>query len=152
MDYTLESISDWIDFPHLANDDFHNKIAQNSKSYKAPTDYKCHMFNGALSHIEVIRGRFVHQEEIALDDQWQKLPFDYEKRAATLPPPPKDLPTMKQIASLLSQPFAYVRVDLYEIDSAVFFGEMTFTPACGTDKFSPQEWDHILGDRWKMRA
>ena len=134
------------------NDDFHNKIAQNSKSYKAPTDYKCHLFNGTLSHIEVIRGRFVHQEEIALDEQWQKLPFDYEKRAATLPPPPKDLPTMKQIASLLSQPFAYVRVDLYEIDSAVFFGEMTFTPACGTDKFSPQEWDHILGERWKMRA
>ena len=110
------------------------------------------MFNGVLSHIEVIRGRFVHQEEIALDEQWQKLPFDYEKRAATLPPPPKDLPTMKQIASLLSQPFAYVRVDLYEIDSAILFGEMTFTPACGTDKFSPQEWDNILGERWKMRA
>ena len=134
------------------NDDFHNKIAQDLESYKAPTDYKCHLFNGTLSHIEVIRGRFVHQEEIALDEQWQKLPFDYEKRATTLPPPPKDLPTMKQIASLLSQPFAYVRVDLYEIDSAIFFGEMTFTPACGTDKFSPQEWDHILGDRWKMRA
>ena len=134
------------------NDDFHNKIAQVLESYKAPTDYKCHLFNGTLSHIEVIRGRFVHQEEIALDEQWQKLPFDYEKRATTLPPPPKDLPTMKQIASLLSQPFAYVRVDLYEIDSAIFFGEMTFTPACGTDKFSPQEWDHILGDRWKMRA
>ena len=134
------------------NDDFHNKIAQDLESYKPPTDYKCHMFNGALSHIEVIRGRFVHQEEIALDEQWQKLPFDYEKRATTLPPPPKDLPTMKQIASLLSQPFAYVRVDLYEIDSAIFFGEMTFTPACGTDKFSPQEWDNILGKRWKMRA
>ena len=64
MDYTLESISDWIDFPHLANDDFHNKIAQDLESYKPPTDYKCHMFNGALSHIEVIRGRFVHREEI----------------------------------------------------------------------------------------
>ena len=134
------------------NDDFHNKIAQNPESYKAPTDYKCHIFNGALSHIEVIRGRFVHQEEIALDEQWQKLPFDYEKRATTIPPKPKNLLTMKQIAIALSQPFAYVRVDLYEIDSVIFFGEMTFTPACGTDKFSPQEWDNVLGDRWKMHA
>ena len=107
------------------------------------------MFNGALSHIEVIRGRFVHQEEIALDEQWQKLPFDYEKRATTLPPPPKDLPTMKQIARALSQPFTYVRVDLYLIDNTAIVGELTFTPTGGTEKFTPNEWDRKLGDLWR---
>ena len=53
MDYTLESISDWIDFPHLANDDFHNKIALaqplDSSSTNADSRVDCHATAAAVS-------------------------------------------------------------------------------------------------------
>ena len=39
---------------------------------------------------------------------------------------------MENIARVLSEPFRYVRVDLYEVSGKVMFGEMTFTPAGGT--------------------
>ena len=53
MDYTLESISDWIDFPHLANDDFHNKIALaqplDSSSANADSRVDCYATAAAVS-------------------------------------------------------------------------------------------------------
>ena len=72
--------------PHLANNDFHNKIAHNLESYKPPTDYKCHMFNGALSHIDTIIDKFTKQTEIAMTPTWEKMPFDYDKKATHIPP------------------------------------------------------------------
>ncbi|WP_317371679.1 ATP-grasp fold amidoligase family protein [Helicobacter canis] len=148
MDYTLESISDWIDFPHLANDDFHNKIAQDLESYKPPTDYKCHMFNGALSYIDIIIDKFTNQTEIAMSPTWEKMPFDYDKKATHIPPKPHNLALMQKIATALAGKFSYVRVDLYEIDKQIIVGELTFTPTGGTDRFSPVQWDRNLGDLW----
>lgn len=43
-------------------------------------------------------------------------------------PKPKRFDEMKRIAAALSQGLEYVRVDLYEIEDGILFGEMTFTP------------------------
>ena len=37
-----------------------------------------------------------------------------------------------RIAEKLAAPFPFVRVDLYDVDGKIYFGEMTFTPAKGT--------------------
>ena len=192
MDYTLESISDWIDFPHLANDDFHNKIAlaqplesspkslesnadssvdchataaavsrndssldshpqplESTSPYKAPTDYKCHTFGDKISHITAILDKFTNQTEIAMDTNWRKMPFDFEKRASNPPAKPHNLALIINIAQSLASPFSYVRVDLYLIDNTAIVGELTFTPTGGTEKFTPNEWDRKLGDLWR---
>ncbi|STO96531.1 ATP-grasp fold amidoligase family protein [Helicobacter canis] len=130
------------------NDDFHNKIAQNLESYKAPTDYKCHIFNGALSHIDTIIDKFTNQTEIAMTPTWEKMPFDYDKKASHIPKKPKNLALMQELAISLADKFSYVRVDLYEIDEQIIVGELTFTPTGGTDRFSPMQWDRNLGDLW----
>ena len=52
----------------------------------------------------------------------------------------------KQIAKKLCQPFSYVRVDLYQVDGKVYFGEMTFFHCSGMEAFHPEEWDKIFGD------
>ena len=130
------------------NDDFHNKIAQNPESYKAPTDYKCHIFNGALSHIDTIIDKFTNQTEIAMTPTWEKMPFDYDKKASHIPKKPKNLALMQELAISLADKFSYVRVDLYEIDEQIIVGELTFTPTGGTDRFSPMQWDRNLGDLW----
>ena len=39
-----------------------------------------------------------------------------------------------------------MRVDFYETESGVFFGEMTFSHHCGFVPFEPEEWDYKFGE------
>ena len=59
---------------------------------------------------------------------------------------PKELEKMKKLASELSEGVPFLRVDFYEADGSVYFGEMTFFPASGFGRFEPEEWDKRLGD------
>ena len=51
------------------------------------------------------------------------------------------------MAKILAYNFA--RVDLYEVNSRIFVGELTMTPVGGTGRFAPNWWDRKLGDLWK---
>jgi hypothetical protein len=42
----------------------------------------------------------------------------------------------------------YIRVDLYDTSDKVYFGELTPTPASGTEPFEPREIDRFLGTLW----
>ncbi|MDY5822592.1 MAG: ATP-grasp fold amidoligase family protein, partial [Helicobacter sp.] len=112
-------------------------------------DYKIHTMQNIISHIEVITDRHTGQKEIAMDTKWHKVPFDYEKKSLQIPQKPIMLDKMLDMSLLLAQAFQYVRVDLYCVEMNIYVGELTFTPAGGTDKFTPQEWDKKLGDLWK---
>ena len=57
---------------------------------------------------------------------------------------------MKKIASDLSKPFSYVRVDLYQVKGRIYFGELTFFPAGGAPDFVPEKYDKIVGDMWNI--
>ena len=60
--------------------------------------------------------------------------------------PPDCLEEMKSVASKLSEGFPFARIDLYNINGKVYFGEVTFYPASGYGVFTPDEWDFKLGD------
>jgi phage-related protein len=53
---------------------------------------------------------------------------------------------MVKIAELLGAEFPHVRVDLYDIDGKIYFGELTFFHFSGNVPFEPQEWDQTIGD------
>jgi len=59
--------------------------------------------------------------------------------------PPSNFSLMKDIAAKLSSNIPHVRVDLYEVNGRVFFGEMTFYPSSGFTPFEPLSWERILG-------
>ena len=52
---------------------------------------------------------------------------------------------MIEVARKLSQPFPFVRCDLYNIDGKVYFGELTFYHGGGCNAITPEEWDYRLG-------
>lgn len=52
---------------------------------------------------------------------------------------------MIEVARSLSKPFPFCRVDLYNIDGAVYFGEITFYHGGGCNDVQPEEWDYRLG-------
>ena len=60
---------------------------------------------------------------------------------------PDNLDDMLEVASKLSCGFAYVRVDLYNVDGKIYFGEMTFTPSGGVVKFDPPQAAWEYGDK-----
>jgi len=66
--------------------------------------------------------------------------------------PPQYLNEMLEIARKLSKPFPHVRVDLYEEENKVFFGELTFYHFGGFTKFEPDEWDYKLGEFFDLKS
>ena len=57
---------------------------------------------------------------------------------------PKNYEKMIQLAESLSKNIPFVRVDLYEINEKIYFGELTFYPGGWIEEFSPIEWDYKL--------
>ena len=45
----------------------------------------------------------------------------------------------------LSVGFKFLRVDLYNVNGKVYFGELTFYPASGMGAFTPESWDETIG-------
>lgn len=66
------------------------------------------------------------------------------------PPKPERYDEMVEIAKKLSQGHPHVRVDLYEANKRVYFGEMTFFHFSGLERFSPPTWDRVWGDWLKL--
>jgi len=58
---------------------------------------------------------------------------------------PINFEKMIEYAEILSKPFAHCRVDLYNIEGKILFGEITFYPGGATQKISPHEWDIKMG-------
>lgn len=116
----------------------------------APTDYKFFMFHGRAAMVVVDQDRFSRHTSTMLTPDWRELDitgrFEY---AATLPERPPNYPRMIEIAERLSTDFAFVRVDLYNVDGHVYFGELTHNPGGGLVRLRPRAFDRALGDTWR---
>ena len=53
---------------------------------------------------------------------------------------------MLEYASILSKPFPFVRVDFYNENGKVYFGELTFFHDAGNIPFYPKKYDYIFGE------
>ncbi|MDR1326836.1 MAG: glycosyltransferase, partial [Heliobacteriaceae bacterium] len=114
-------------------------------------DYKVLCFNGEPKFIWIDMGRFKKRTENIYDIDWNLQPFllTYENSKEPVPPP-QNLAKMIEFARKLSKDFAMVRVDFYDVDGKLYFGEMTFTSASGVDKFKPAEYDLKLGQMLEL--
>jgi hypothetical protein len=121
------------------------------KTGNIPEDYKFHCFHGRVEVIHVDIDRFINHKRNIYDAQWNLLPFSwFYNTSPTIIEKPEILDQMISIAERLSQPFMYVRVDLYLIQNKIYFGELTFHHGSGVEKIEPQEFDRILGDKLKL--
>jgi hypothetical protein len=120
-----------------------------------PWDYKFFCFHGEPRYVQVDYGRFGHHTRALYDIDWNRIPCRLEYALEPHNSPrPVALQQMLDVARKLAAPFPFVRVDLYELENRVFFGEMTFYPGKGVETFSPDSYDRVFGqwlDREKTR-
>lgn len=111
-------------------------------------DYKFFCFNGEPRFMQLEVGRYAGTNTRNFYDMdWKLMPFGKEipHNPDIDVPRPNAFDEMKFIAKELSKPFSYVRVDLYQVNGKVFFGELTFFPAGGAPDFIPACYDEIFG-------
>lgn len=108
-----------------------------------PIDYKFYCFGGRPLNCLVCSERntkdFHSHFNLYSVEPWSELTECVKQRyRASRPfPKPEKLAEMLRIAAKLSKGFPFVRIDLYEVDGKVWFGEMTFTPfACRNDNLT----------------
>ena len=85
------------------------------------------------------------------DENFKHLPFvnghpnsEYEIKK------PACVDEMKALAEELSKDIPQVRVDFYEVDGRIYFGELTFFHWSGLMPFEPEEWDYTFGDWFEL--
>ena len=113
-------------------------------------DYKFFCFDGYVDCVMVCSERNSGDTKFYFfNKDWELLRYNIRGKEApenfTLPKP-RNMEKMFEIASILSKGIPFVRVDLYNIDGRIFFGEMTFFPASGFDKNLLPETDRYFGD------
>ena len=96
-------------------------------------DYKFHCIHNQVYGEYVCYDRVVNTHQVNYDHydaDWNLTDgvFPTFHPQQRLLPKPKRFEDMKKVAVALSEGLEYVRVDLYEIDNDILFGEMTFTP------------------------
>ena len=119
----------------------------------ALVDYKYHCFHGEPKHIQVDRNRFIDHTLNFYDLEWNRLNFGlwYPQSKENLSKP-INLDVMTELARKLSKGFKFVRVDFYNIEGKIFFGEMTFYPCNGFGVFTPPEKDFEFGSWINLRG
>lgn len=108
-------------------------------------DYKFFCFKGRPFCVQVDRGRYEDHRQNYYDLDWKSLGVHCTYPEGPLIDKPIHFDEMKQVASKLSEDFPFVRVDLYNIQGTIYFGELTFYPSSGYGKFHPDSFDLELG-------
>lgn len=115
-------------------------------------DYKFLCFEGKPVFCWVDMDRYTKHKRNIYDMNWRLQSWNqlnYGNYEADIPCP-ENFEEMKQIAETLAQGFSHVRVDLYDINGKIYFGEMTFTNGSGFEKIVPDEADMYLGELWHI--
>lgn len=101
-------------------------------------DYKIYAFNGKCDYLMLCFDRYKNDTKfIYFDKNWnmkKEFSKDGIKYGDTIQvKKPKNLDKMFEFASILSKDIPFVRVDFYEVNGKLYFGELTFYPSGGFD-------------------
>lgn len=117
-------------------------------------DYKFFCFDGEVKCLFVATDRGNGNEETKFDFydlDWNHLPFTNGHPNSTKEiKKPIGFEEMVRLSQVLSKNIPHVRVDLYNINGKIYFGELTFFHWSGLTPFVPEKWDYIFGEWLKL--
>ncbi len=123
-------------------------------SGKGLKDYKFFCFNGSVKALFVATDRNVEGKEVKFDffdENFIHLNIRNGHDNATVEiSRPENFEKMKELAERLSQGFSHARIDFYDVNGKILFGEITLYHFGGFVKFEPEEWDYKFGELIKL--
>ncbi len=145
-----KDMGEWLKLPGggylLKNNSITLLINYDVKELK---DYKIFCFNGKPEIVLVCSERFSSNNmcETFFDINWNLINvIENNHRIDKNIKKPFNLEKILLFATKLSQNISFLRVDFYEINDKIYFGELTFFPATGLEKFEPNSYDLKLGN------
>lgn len=115
------------------------------------SDYKFFCFNGQPIYMFIATDRFKDTKFDFFDMEFNHLDIiNGHSNSGKLFEKPKGFESMKELAKILSEDLPHVRIDFYNINGQIFFGEITFFHYSGFTPFEPEKWDYELGSKIKM--
>jgi len=115
-------------------------------------DFKFFCFDGKATHVIVDIDRYIGHKRSFFDINWNLLNVSSDCPSADrILPKPTGFEEMVQLVEKLSKGFPFVRVDLYNVQNKVIFGEMTFYPWSGYVQFNPDSFDFELGKCFNIK-
>lgn len=111
-------------------------------------DYKLFCFNGKVKCFKIDFGRFTDHHANYYDCQGKLLPISElvcPSKKNHILRIPSSLSTMIELAEKLSADQPFLRVDFYNVEDRIYFGELTFYPASGLSPFTDMKADYLLG-------
>ena len=113
-------------------------------------DYKIFTFNGVPKIMHIVSNRQNTNEETYgdfFDMDYKHLDLTMgHPNAPCCPEKPRNFEKMKEVAAILAEGTIHLRVDFYEVDGCLYFGELTFYQDSGFADIKPEKWNRILGD------
>lgn len=126
------------------------ELLDSSSDENALIDYKFFCFNGDPIYLYVINDRKPGEYAYlgVYDINFNKLPVYRcdERKAEYAIDKPVNYEEMVEVAKKLSAGFPHVRVDLYNINGKIYFGELTFYDGSGYFRYDPDSFDKVMGD------
>lgn len=117
-------------------------------------DYKFFCFDGEVKALFIASDRSKGEHATRFDffdENFNHLPFtNGHPNATTTPTKPDTFEEMKLLAEKLSKGTPHVRIDFYDVNGKIYFGEMTFFHWSGMKPFDPEEWDCKFGKWLKL--
>ena len=121
-------------------------------------DYKFHCINGNPEFVLTCSARQANGDAAMAvtldlyDMEWNHIPevvsMKNEIAGDGSIKKPETFERMKEIAKILSRDFEFVRVDLYDFEGKIYFGELTFSPWGGIMNSYSNEGVDILGKKF----
>lgn len=114
------------------------------------SDYKFLCFNGKPEYVVLDVDRFTNHKRNIYDARWNDLHISSDCPCITdrIIEKPSNYNKMLEVASKLCEDFPAVRVDLYNINGNIYFGELTFFPWSGYVQYNPDSFDFEMGDKF----
>ncbi|WP_270750153.1 ATP-grasp fold amidoligase family protein [Fusobacterium hominis] len=118
-------------------------------------DYKFFCFNGKVEFMYVMSDRSLgNKVSVGLfDREYNRLPYNREGDPPLVRniPKPENYEEMINLAENLSKDFPHARIDLYNINKKIIFGEITFYNASGYMKYEPDDFDLYIGNKFNLK-
>jgi len=117
-------------------------------------DWKFWVFHGRVKYLEVGMGPRGKRTGNIYDRQLRRVNVRLPHRSNDVDDPvfPVNIETMFSLAETLASGLDFLRVDLYNVDGRIVFGELTNYPGAGRHLFTPPEFDEVIGRNWQCPA